>query len=144
MNNKDFIDKHFLEIENIKKKFNINENDPLFAFIEIQINILKEIQKSNDISTLSHQTQDLINLFDKMKNEFDFLSFQKKNQLEKDIHFFIEEIKNIVKNDLTDFKHELKNKYLLEEKKFNLKPTLNFLSISINIIFISTFIYLFI
>lgn len=132
-------------INNLIVKYNLDKNDPLFALIEIQLNILKEFQNTKqellnnsnfnklDISNINSSN---IELFNKLNDEFYFLSKEKLSQVEKELNIFLNNIKSTTKQDIDEFKIEIKsdvNDSVLinnitssNNNKFNIMNFLNF------------------
>lgn len=94
------------EINNLIVKYNIDKNDPLFAFIEIQLKILKEIQETKN-EILNNKPND--NLIDKIRDEFYFLSKEKLSQAEKELSVFLSNIKTLSKKEIEDYVIDIKN-----------------------------------
>lgn len=133
----------FQEIENIKSKYKIEEGDPLFAFLEIQIKILTEMRKTNDNTLLGKQAKDINKMFVNLKDEFQFLSIEKKRALNEEMTKFIDSVKKKTIDELNDFKTEVKNSELLILKEKKVITNINKFSIIINFSLILTIVLMF-
>lgn len=144
-------------INNLIVKYNLDKNDPLFALIEIQLNILKEFQNTKqellnnsnfNKLDISNTNSSNIELFNKLNDEFYFLSKEKLSQVEKELNIFLNNIKSTTKQDIDEFKIEIKNdvndSVLINnitssnQNKFNIMNFLNFfllLSIFLTLLF---------
>lgn len=94
------------EINELIIKYNLEKNDPLFAFLEVQVKILKEIEKtSNNIQDPKIQ---------KYNENMLFLFKEKISQTEKELDQFITNIKQKTIDELKDFNEEV-NFFILKQ-----------------------------
>lgn len=97
------------EINELIIKYKLDKDDPLFAFLEIQMKILNEMKNINQNNTNLDSIQ-------KLKDEIYFSLKEQLGQGERDIDLFLSNIKSKTKKELEEFNNDIQLN-IIEDKK---------------------------